>query len=118
MSVKPKRVRSLEDLPIAALLCHLSGHRWDPAILPDRQFSDGTVYGRIENRCSCGTVRTDNVDSSGALWGRSYNYVDYYPFSASKEEYRVEWLRRERARLQRREEINAKRRNSRRQLVE
>jgi hypothetical protein len=93
---EPKRARSLEELPDAALKCHAFGHGWEPMILPDYQFKDGTSSGRVENRCDCGTVRPENVNSDGTSWARSYRYPIDYSFSASKDEYRAEWIRRER----------------------
>lgn len=96
---QPKRARSLEELSDAALKCHSWGHGWDPVSLPDYQFKDGTPSGRIENRCDCGTVRPENVNSGGTTWARSYRYPVDYTFTASKEEYRAEWVRREKVRV-------------------
>jgi hypothetical protein len=92
---KLKRVSRVEDLPDAVVKCRAFGHGWDdPVILPDRYLKDGTYSGRLELRCDCGTVRPENVNSSGQTWGRHYYYPDFYSFSASKEDFRAEWVRR------------------------
>lgn len=64
--------------------------------MTDHFFADGMKTGRVEPKCDCGTVRREYVTAAGVVWGRSYDWPDFYHTheAVTKQEYRAEWFRR------------------------
>lgn len=96
MPSNPKRAQTLKDLSDQAVFCHAFGHGWDDPPLTDHVFNDGVKTGRVQPKCDCGTVRSEYVTEAGDIWGRSYDWPDFYHTleSVTRKEYKAEWFRR------------------------
>lgn len=74
VNTRVKRVKSIMELPDAALLCAAFGHSWDRDMVAVSAPDFGRAAAKIELRCNCGRIRNDvfNVDTMEIMY-REYD---------------------------------------------